>query len=62
MTELAIPAGTEVSLGMEGCNMSQEFWGEDALVWRPERWLEPLPETISEAGMPGVSGVMWVEF
>ena len=58
VTQLAITAGTEVSLGMEGCNMSQEFWGEDALEWNPERSLRPMPETISQAEMPGVSGVL----
>ena len=58
ITELPVTAGTEVFIGIQGCNTSKEFWGEDALAWRPERWLEPLPETISEAGMPGVSGVM----
>ncbi|KZT70323.1 cytochrome P450 [Daedalea quercina L-15889] len=56
ISELTVPAGTEVVLGILGCNTSREFWGEDALEWKPERWLSPLPESITEAGMPGVAG------
>lgn len=54
--ELAVPAGTEVSMGVHGCNTSKEFWGEDAMDWKPERWLSPLPKSITDAGMPSVMG------
>lgn len=54
--ELSISAGTEVFTGIQGCNTSKEFWGEDALEWKPDRWLSPLPESITGAGMPGVMG------
>ncbi|EEB98095.1 hypothetical protein MPER_02458 [Moniliophthora perniciosa FA553] len=30
------------------------LWGPDALEWKPERWLEPLPAVIPEARIPGV--------
>ena len=56
ITELPVTAGTEVFIGIQGCNTSKEFWGEDALEWNPDRWLSPLPDTIAEAGMPGVAG------
>ena len=60
ITELAVPAGTEVFIGIQGCNTSEFFWGEDAQEWKPERWLSPLPESITEAGMPGVAGTLCV--
>lgn len=56
VTQLPISAGTEIFTGIQGCNTSKEFWGEDALEWKPERWLSPLPDSITAAGMPGVSG------
>lgn len=31
------------------------MWGEDALQWKPERWLSPLPKALLDAGIPGVS-------
>ena len=29
-------------------------WGEDALEWKPERWLQPLPRSVEEARVPGI--------
>ncbi|KZT70364.1 cytochrome P450 [Daedalea quercina L-15889] len=55
ISQLTVSAGTEVMIGTLGCNTSKAFWGEDALEWKPERWLSPLPESITGAGMPGVS-------
>ena len=60
ITELAVPAGTEVFIGIQGCNTSELFWGEDAQEWKPERWLSLLPESITEACMPGVAGNLCV--
>jgi len=33
-------------------NRSKELWGEDALEFKPERWIQPLPEAVSS--IPGV--------
>ncbi|KZT70367.1 cytochrome P450 [Daedalea quercina L-15889] len=55
MSELTVSAGTEVLIGTLGCNTSKAFWGEDALEWKPERWLSPLPESITGVGMPSVT-------
>ncbi|PCH36060.1 cytochrome P450 [Wolfiporia cocos MD-104 SS10] len=52
--ELPIPAGTEVFVGILGSNTDKSTWGEDTLNWKPERWLEPLPESVLEAPIPGV--------
>ncbi|KAH9927307.1 cytochrome P450 [Fomitopsis serialis] len=56
INELAVPKGTEVILGILGCNTSKAFWGEDAMEWKPERWLSPLPDAVTGAGLPAVAG------
>lgn len=37
---ITIPAGSVVFLNAWACNMDPELWGEDAMEFRPERWLE----------------------
>ncbi|CCM02690.1 uncharacterized protein FIBRA_04796 [Fibroporia radiculosa] len=54
ITELPIAKGTEVMVGVLGCNTSRALWGEDALEWKPERWLSPLPPTVTKNTIPGV--------
>jgi cytochrome P450 len=39
-----IAKGTTVAVQMEVMNRSKALWGDDAWEFRPERWLEPLPE------------------
>ena len=55
MDELLVPQGCEVIIGILGANTSKHIWGEDALGWRPERWLDPLPSTVARNTLPGVS-------
>ncbi|CCM02691.1 uncharacterized protein FIBRA_04797 [Fibroporia radiculosa] len=54
ISELPIPKGTEVIAGILGCNASKALWGEDALEWKPERWLSPLPSAVTKNTIPGV--------
>ncbi|OSD05201.1 cytochrome P450 [Trametes coccinea BRFM310] len=35
-------------------NTNKDLWGEDAYEWKPERWLQPLPEKVLDAKIPGV--------
>ncbi|KAH9927308.1 cytochrome P450 monooxygenase [Fomitopsis serialis] len=56
ISEFAVPKGTEVIVGVLGCNTSKAFWGEDAMEWKPERWLSPLPDSVTGAGLPAVAG------
>ncbi|RXW23123.1 hypothetical protein EST38_g2750 [Candolleomyces aberdarensis] len=35
-------------------NTSPDLWGSDSYEWKPERWLAPLPEKLTEARIPGV--------
>ena len=47
-------------MGVLGANTNKELWGEDALEWKPERWLEPLPDAVMEAPIPGIYNKSWV--
>lgn len=54
MNEIPVPKDTTVLVGIRSCNRSKAIWGEDALEWKPERWLAPLPDTVAKAHLPGV--------
>ncbi|KAI0721162.1 cytochrome P450 [Fomitopsis betulina] len=54
VTELPIAKGTEIFVGVLGANTNKDLWGEDALEWKPERWLATLPDAVMEAPIPGV--------
>ncbi|PCH40532.1 cytochrome P450 [Wolfiporia cocos MD-104 SS10] len=52
--EVVIPKGTEIVIGTLGCNANRELWGEDALEWKPRRWIEGLPDAVTNTQIPGV--------
>jgi len=54
VTELFVPKGTIVYVNIPGVNRDKDIWGSDALEWKPERWLAPLPASVGEARIPGV--------
>lgn len=37
---LFVPGGTKIGYGAYGIYRDKGFWGEDADLFRPERWLE----------------------
>ncbi|PPQ88993.1 LOW QUALITY PROTEIN: hypothetical protein CVT25_005092 [Psilocybe cyanescens] len=47
--EIPLPKGTNVSVSLLAANRDPDLWGPDALEWKPERWLNPLPESLVEA-------------
>ncbi|PPQ86419.1 hypothetical protein CVT25_003541 [Psilocybe cyanescens] len=51
---IAIPKNTVIIIGIGSCNRNPELWGPDVDEWKPERWLEPLPEAVTSAHLPGV--------
>ena len=53
-----MPKGTDVVVAIMGANKSKKIWGEDAEEWKPSRWLNPLPESIQKAHLPGVYSQM----
>ncbi|RPD53161.1 cytochrome P450 [Lentinus tigrinus ALCF2SS1-7] len=52
--ELFLPAGTLVWPNVFWVNRDPEIWGADAAEWKPERWLGPLPESLTEAHIPSI--------
>lgn len=54
MSELVVPQGTNIVIGIMASNRDKALWGEDAHEWKPERWLKPLPEAVEQAAVPGV--------
>ena len=59
---IPIPKGTEIIPGIIASNTDPALWGPDADVWRPERWLQPLPRAVEEAHIPGVYSHLWADF
>lgn len=60
-----VPASTDVMVSLMGCNRNVELWGPDAGEWKPERWLNELPPTLTDAKIPwglfsSVSTHLWI--
>ena len=53
LSEVLVPKGTQIYLGFQACNTNKALWGEDALEWKPERWLSSLPESVKSSRTPG---------
>ena len=60
MKEILVPAGTEIVIGIRPINKDKAIWGEDAEEFKPERWLSPLPSSVTDARIPGVYANLWV--
>lgn len=60
ITEISLKKNTHVIININGANRSKAIWGEDAEEWKPERWLNPLPQSVTEAHLPGVYSSMSV--
>lgn len=54
LNEITVPKGTLTIVGIRSCNRNKALWGEDALEWKPERWLSPVPEAVIDARIPGI--------
>ncbi len=54
MNEIIVPKDTLIFVAIRACNRNKAVWGEDALEWKPERWLSPMPAAVKEAKIPGV--------
>lgn len=52
--EIQVPRGTDVYVGIMATNTDASIWGADAREWKPERWLSPLPQSVTDAKIPGV--------
>ena len=61
LNEIPVPKGTLIFIGALAANRNPQLWGPDAEEWKPERWLNPLPETVKEAHIPGVYSHLYVD-
>ncbi|KAG2344709.1 cytochrome P450 [Suillus weaverae] len=52
MREVLVPKNTNVIVSILNSNRDPGIWGDDALEWKPERWLSPLPQSVVDAGIP----------
>jgi len=60
MNEIPIPSNTNVIIAIYAANRNPEIWGPDSYEWKPERWLNPLPETATNARFPGIYSNLYV--
>lgn len=60
MQEIVIPSNTNVIVSILGSNRDPTLWGPDSYEWKPERWLSPLPEKLTEAHIPGIYSHLYV--
>lgn len=54
VSEIFIPEDTTIYVGMWAINTDPLIWGPDAKEWKPERFLNPLPESVTDAKVPGI--------
>ncbi|KAJ7188927.1 cytochrome P450 [Mycena filopes] len=54
VTALNVAAGTDFVLVIPPTHRDPEIWGEDALEFKPERWMSPLPDSVADAALPGI--------
>ncbi|KDR76226.1 hypothetical protein GALMADRAFT_67812 [Galerina marginata CBS 339.88] len=52
--EIPLRKGTIIAISILNTNRNPELWGPDAQEWKPERWLDPLPDSVVNAHVPGV--------
>ena len=54
LTEIPVPKDSQILINLRAINIYKGIWGDDALEWRPERWLGPLPKSVEDARVPGI--------
>ncbi|CAA7263361.1 unnamed protein product [Cyclocybe aegerita] len=54
ISDIPIPKNTNVIVGIMASNRNAEIWGPDSYEWKPERLLQPLPESVAAAHIPGI--------
>ena len=60
MNEIPVPNNTNIIIAIYAANRNPEIWGPDSYDWKPERWLDPPPESVTKAHIPGVYSHLYV--
>ncbi|GAB1526240.1 hypothetical protein RhiTH_009407 [Rhizoctonia solani] len=58
LSTIRISKGTTLHIALRAANKDKRTWGADAEEFKPERWLEPLPASVSDARTPGIYSSM----
>ncbi|CAE6409486.1 unnamed protein product [Rhizoctonia solani] len=51
---IRVAKGTTLHLSLQAANKDERTWGSDATEFKPERWLKPLPTSVTNSRMPGI--------
>ncbi|KAI0347504.1 cytochrome P450 [Trametopsis cervina] len=54
LDEVLVPKDTTIIVGIRACNRNKAIWGDDVLEWKPERWINGLPASVTAARVPGL--------
>ena len=54
--DIPVPKDTTVVVAIYSANRNKAIWGEDALEWKPERWLRNPANGGARQRLPGVYG------
>ncbi len=54
MHEIHVPKDTDINISILSSNRNPDIWGPDSYDWIPERWLDPLPDSVGEAHLTGI--------
>ena len=60
MNEILIPNNMNIIISIYAANHNPEIWGPDSYDRKPERWLNPLPETVADAHIPSVYSHLYI--
>ncbi|CAE6502790.1 unnamed protein product [Rhizoctonia solani] len=58
ITSIHVAKGTTLHLSLQAANKDQRTWGADAGEFKPDRWLEPLPASVTDSRVPGIYSSM----
>jgi cytochrome P450 len=50
ISAIHVPENTTVIISVLAANHNKQIWGEDALEWRPERWLSASGKQLNGEG------------
>ncbi|KAH7337419.1 cytochrome P450 [Rhizoctonia solani] len=54
VTNIHVKKGTTLHLSLQAANKDKRTWGDDAGEFNPDRWLQPLPTSVTSSRMPGI--------
>ncbi|GLB43769.1 putative cytochrome P450 [Lyophyllum shimeji] len=52
--EIVIPAHTPIYSSVLSANRDPAIWGADTYQWKPQRWIDGLPQAVKEAAIPAI--------